>query len=118
MSYSPVLLLHVVSGSVGLLSGAVALSFRKGSRPHAIAGTVFLISMLTASAAGALLGLRNSEMDNVFGGALTFYLVATAWITARHKERETGIPDWIGFLVGSVIAVCAVTYWAQAAFSK
>jgi len=118
MSYSPLLLLHVTSGSVGLLSGAVALSFRKGSRPHGIAGTVFLISMLTASADGALLGLRNSEMDNVFGGVLTFYLVATAWITARHKERETGMPDWIGFLVGSAIAVFAVTYWAQAAFSK
>lgn len=55
------------------------MSFRKGSRPHSVAGNVFFISMLTASAAGAYLGFRNSEMDNVFGGVLTFYLVATAW---------------------------------------
>jgi hypothetical protein len=34
--------------------------------------------MLTESAAGAYLGFRNSEMDNVFGGVLTFHLVATA----------------------------------------
>jgi uncharacterized membrane protein len=118
MSYSPVLLLHVTSGSVGLLSGAVALSFRKGSRPHGIAGTVFLVSMLTASAAGAFLGFKNSEMDNVFGGVLTFYLVATAWVTARRKDGEIGFSDRIGFLVGIAIAAVAVTYWMEAAFSK
>jgi uncharacterized membrane protein len=118
MSYSPVLLLHVTSGSVGLLSGAVALSFRKGSRPHGIAGTVFLVSMLTASAAGAFLGFRKSEMDNFFGGVLTFYLVATAWLTARRKDGEIGFFDRLAFLVGIVIAVLAVTYWMEAAFSK
>ena len=66
-----------------MLSGAVALSSRKGSRLHKIAGNVFFISMLTASAAGAFLGFRNSEMDNVFGGVLVFYLVATAWKIGR-----------------------------------
>jgi hypothetical protein len=118
MSFSPVLLVHVTGGSVGLLSGAVALSFRKGSRPHGIAGTVFLVSMLTASAAGAFLGFRKSEMDNFFGGVLTFYLVATAWCTARRKDGEIGLFDRIAFLVGIVIAVLAVTYWMEAAFSK
>ena len=72
MLYPPLLLLHVGSGSVGLLSGAVALSLRKGSHPHGVAGVIFFISMLTASAAGALLAIRNAEMDNVFGGILTF----------------------------------------------
>lgn len=118
MSYSPVLLLHVTGGSVGLLSGAVALSFRKGSSPHGIAGTVFLVSMLSASAAGALLAFRKSEMDNFFGGVLTFYLVATAWNTARHQDGEIGFFDQIAFLVGILIAGLAVTYWMEAAFSK
>jgi hypothetical protein len=118
MNNHPILLLHVSSGTVGLLSGAVALSFRKGSRPHKIAGAVFFISMLTASAAGAFLALKNSEMDNVFGGVLTFYLVATAWVTAKRKDGETGLFDWIGFLVAAAIAAAAVTYWVEAAFSQ
>src|SRR5437868_6762467 len=58
--YSPILLVHIGGGGVGLLSGAVALSFRKGSRPHAVAGNVFFVSMLIASAAGAYLALRKS----------------------------------------------------------
>ena len=56
-----------------MLSGAVAWSFRKGSRPHGVAGNVFFSSMLIAYAAGAYLALMNSEMDNVFGGVHTFY---------------------------------------------
>ena len=98
-----------------MLSGAVALSSRKGSRPHKIAGNVFLISMLTASAGGAFLGFRNSEWDNVFGGVLVFYLVATAWITARREEGETGIVDVIGLLVALAIMALAAIYGIEAA---
>jgi hypothetical protein len=117
MPYTPVLVLHISGGSVGLLSGAVALSFRKGSHPHTVAGNVFFISMLTASAAGAYLGFRNSEMDNVFGGVLTFYLVATAWVTAKRRDGETCTFDWIGLLVALAIAAVAVIYGVEAAHS-
>lgn len=118
MSLSPILVAHVGGGTVGLLSGAVALSSRKGTRPHKIAGKVFLISMLTASAGGAFLGFRNSEWDNVFGGVLVFYLVATAWITARREEGETGIVvDVIGLLVALAIAALAAIYGIEAAQS-
>lgn len=114
---SPILLVHISGGAVGLLSGAVTLSFRKGSRAHGVAGNVFFVSMLIASGAGAYLGLRNSEMDNVFGGVLTFYLVATAWMTARRQDGQTGICDWIGFVVALAIAVAAVVYGIEAAHS-
>ena len=117
MPYPPILLLHVGSGSVGLFSGAVALSLRKGSHLHGVAGVIFFISMLTASAAGTLLAIRNVEMDNVFGGVLTFYLVSTAWVTARRKDGETGIFERIAFLVAIAIAGAAVTFWVEAAFS-
>jgi uncharacterized membrane protein len=117
MLASPILLLHVSGGTVGLLSGAVALSSRKGSRPHKIAGNVFLISMLTASAAGAFLGFRNSEWDNVFGGVLVFYLVATAWVTARRRDGETGIFDRIGLLVALAIVALAAIFAIEAARS-
>jgi hypothetical protein len=118
MLSSPILLLHISGGGIGLLSGAVALTFRKGSRPHGIAGNVFFISMLVASGAGAYLALRNWEMDNVFGGVLTFYLVATAWVTGRRRDGETGVFDWIGLVVAVAIAAVAVTYGIEAANSQ
>jgi len=116
MAPSPILVLHVVNGSLGLLSGAIALSFRKGSRPHAVSGTVFFISMLTASAAGAYLAIRNVEMDNIFGG-MTFYLVATAWRTAKRRGEQTDSLDWIGLAVALTITAAAAIFGIEAALS-
>src|SRR5882762_10329153 len=87
-----ILVIHICGGVVGLLSGVAAVSFRKGSPGHRIAGNIFFISMLTNGATAALLG-------NVFGGVITFYLVTTGWLTARRREGETTIFDWGAFLV-------------------
>jgi uncharacterized membrane protein len=117
MAPTPILVLHVSGGTIGLLSGAVSLTFRKGSRPHRVAGTVFFISMLVAAAAGTYLGYRNTEMDNVFGGVLVLYLLATAWMTARRRDGETGIFDWVAFVVALAIGAISVTYAVEAAYS-
>jgi hypothetical protein len=116
MRLSPILLLHICSGIVGLLSGAVAITLRKGSRRHAIAGIVFAISMLSLAGSGAYIAMTKSEPTNVLAGTLTFYLVATAWTTARH-EATTGLLDWAALLVVlAVIAVC-FTLGVEAAVS-
>jgi hypothetical protein len=107
MRVSPILLLHIATGTVGMLSGFVAIAFRKGSRRHGIAGNVFVVSMLMLSASGAYMALMKFQPGNILGGVLTFYLVATAWLTAGRENRGTGIFDWIALLV--VFSVAAVT---------
>jgi hypothetical protein len=118
MRSSPILLLHICSGGIGLLSGAVAMSFRKGSRGHGIAGNVFFVSMLSMSAAGTSPAFMKSQMNNVFGGVLTFYLVATAWATARRRDGKTGILDWVALLVAWALGTLVVTYGVDAANSS
>ena len=117
MPYSPLLLFHIGGGIAGLLSGAFAMSLRKGSRPHRIAGNVFFVSMLGMSAAGAYLAFMKSEMNNVFGGVLTFYLVATSWVTARRRERGPGPFDRGAFRVASALGAFILTYGIEAATS-
>jgi len=117
MPYSPLLLFHIGGGIAGLLSGAVAMFFRKGSRPHRIAGNVFFVSMLGMSAAGAYMAFMKSELNNVFGGVLTFYLVATAWATARRRERGTSAFDLGALLVASTLGAFILTYGIEAATS-
>jgi len=98
MSFS-LLPLHVSAGIVGILSGTAAMSFRKGSPRHALAGKVFVISMLTMAASAVYLAFMKHQNNNVGGGVLTFYLVATAWVTAKRRDGETSIFDWAALLI-------------------
>jgi hypothetical protein len=48
----PLLILHILGGTIGLLSGTFAISVRKGSRLHRASGNVFTIAMLTLASSG------------------------------------------------------------------
>jgi uncharacterized membrane protein len=109
MSMSPVLALHICGGTLGFLSGCVAVSLRKGSRSHAVAGDIFVISMLTLASTGMFLALIKSQPPNFLGGALTFYLVATSWLTARHRPGETSMLDWVAVVFGLAVAAAEYT---------
>ena len=115
---SPLLLLHIVGGTLGILSGFVAVFLRKGSRWHGMAGNVFFISMLTMSAAGAYMALMKSQMSNVFDGVLTFYLVATAWVTAKRRDGGTGVFDGVALLAVLAVGAVIVMFGVEAALSE
>src|SRR5216683_402911 len=111
----PILVLHICAGILGLLSGAAAISFRKGSRQHVLAGNIFVVSMMGMSTAGAYLALMKHQMNNVFGGVLAFYLVTTAWATARRRDGKTSIFDCGALLVALAVGTAIVSFGVQAA---
>ena len=117
MSYSPILLLHITAGTLGMLSGFVAVFLRKGSRQHGLAGNVFVVSMLSLAASGVYLAILKHQPGNILGGTFTFYLVATAWLTARRRDARTNVFDWGALLVVLGLAAVEMTYGLEAAIS-
>ncbi len=105
MSFSPLLPVHISAGITGILSGAAAMCFRKGSPRHALAGKVFVIAMLTLGASAVYLALMKHQLGNVLGGTFTFYLVTTAWATARRGHGETSIFDWVALLIPLALGI-------------
>lgn len=105
MSYSPILLLHICGGTLGLLSGTAALSFRKGSPRHALAGKIFVASMLTMAVGAVYLATVKHQQSNLGGGIFTFYLIGTAWLTVRRSPGETRRFDWILLLIPLTLGV-------------
>lgn len=105
MSYSPMLLLHICAGTVGLSSGTAALCFRKGSPRHVLAGQIFVFSMLTMAVAAVYLAIVKHQPNNISGGIITFCLIGTAWLTARRREGETSWMDWIVLMIPLVLAI-------------
>jgi uncharacterized membrane protein len=114
MRMSPILLFHICTGTIGMLSGFVAVFLRKGSRQHGIAGNVFAVSMLGLSASGAFLAILKFQPGNILGGVLTFYMVSTAWLTARHSDGRTRIFDCGALLFVLAVAAVEVTLGFQA----
>ena len=95
-----VITLHVVAGTIALFAGMAAMSSRKGTRAHRVAGTLFVVSMLIMAVFADYLAVAMpGQIPNLFIGAFTIYLVATAWMTVRRKERSVGIPEKIALLV-------------------
>ncbi len=105
MSYSPILVVHICAGTLGLLSGTAAMSFRKGSPRHRLAGKVFVVSMLTLAAAAVYLAILKHQTPNIVGGFLTFYLIGTAWLTARRRDGETSRLDWVVLLIPLALGI-------------
>ncbi|MBH9577290.1 hypothetical protein [Inhella proteolytica] len=106
-----VLYLHIGAGTVGLLSGAAAFVFRKGSRGHRLACNVFVISMLIMAAIGAAAApfLPTPERASVIAGVLTFYLVLSSWAAVKRKPGSIGAFDY-GLLGTSLTVVGASAY--------
>ncbi|HKV77360.1 MAG TPA: hypothetical protein VJP02_04435 [Candidatus Sulfotelmatobacter sp.] len=90
----PLLFLHIAGGVIGLLSGTVAMIFRKGSRGHRLAGDVFVVSMLVMGVCASILALMKHQPNNFFGGLVTIYMVATAWLTGKRRQEKTSLLDW------------------------
>lgn len=103
------LFLHIAGGIVGLLSGAAAMGFRKGSPGHRVSGNVFVVSMLVMGACGSTLALMKHQLNNVFGGLLTFYMITTAWSAGRRRNGQISVLDWGALVFGLTIGVSLIT---------
>ncbi len=113
----PLLILHISGGVLAMFAGAAAMSFRKGSRGHRIAGNVFVLSMMVMGVCVLPLALMKHDMNNLFGGILTIYLASTAWLAARRKDSDmqSGVFEWGGFLFALVIGTLILIHgWQKA----
>ena len=103
-------LLHILGGLTGLTSGAIALSARKGSRPHRKSGMIFVYAMLLMSASGAIMAALLPERVTVIAGLLTFYLVITALLTVRRREGESRWMDVSAMLFGLAVGLLGFAF--------
>ncbi len=96
--------LHIGGGTIGLISGTIALFVRKGGRLHRAAGNIFFFSMLVMAVFALYLAVViPGQTVNVFIAIFAFYLVATGWMTVRHNV--VGFAEKFAMMVG--IILCA-----------
>lgn len=112
--------IHIFGGCLGIITGALALALRKGSRWHRKIGDVFAAAMMTMSSVAAYMAFVGTEikppaLGNFFGGILTFYLVGTAWLAGRRKDRERSVIDAVALLIPLAVGLAQIHYGLKAA---
>lgn len=86
---------HIAAGALGLLSGAVALVASKGETLHRRAGTVFVVAMSVMAGTATVIAAGFGHWESVLPGALSLYLVLTAWTAARSDGAATPEDAWL-----------------------
>ena len=120
---SPILMVHVCAGAVGMASGAIALTVRKGAWLHRTFGTVFFLSMLTMLVLGAYLAAvaKTSVViprtGTVAVALLALTLVVTAWMTVRRRDGDIGMFEKLAALASFGLALTLAGFGVQAAMS-
>ena len=114
---SPMLLLHVVAASLGLLSGYLALYSSKGAPLHRRSGLVFAATMLTMTVSGAIVAVTHSAAPaiNVPAALVTFYLVLTGLTTVRPPAAP--LARWLdrgGVALALVVGLVALGFGVEA----
>lgn len=104
----PLILLHIVCGSLAIAAGFAAFAFSKGGRWHRLAGQVFAGSMLVMAGTGLMVALGNGQRLNQLAACFTLYLVLTGWQMARRDLA--GRLGLIGLGMAAAFAIAAAGY--------
>jgi hypothetical protein len=109
---SPIYLIHIGAGGLGLVAGFTALAVAKGAPLHRRSGMLFVYGMLVTAVAGTGIALMRGVAPsiNVPASLLTAYLVITALTTVR-PIRGLGSPPAAGGLMLLALAVGLTSLW-------
>jgi hypothetical protein len=86
MRHSPLLLLHISAGMIGMVSGTAAIIFRKGSARHVLAGRVFVVAMVSMAASVTYLAYLKDQPSGIGGGIPNVLSGGHGWVTAKRRD--------------------------------
>lgn len=103
---------HILAGTVALVSGYAALYSVKGATLHRRSGSIFVYAMLAMTVFGATIALVAGAAPalNVPVAALTFYLVVTGLTTLRAPSRGSHALDLAMLFLVLGVAVADIAF--------
>lgn len=110
------LIVHIIAGGLGLVSGYVALYSTKGAPLHRRSGMLFVYVMLTMTLTALVIAaVRGVEpATNIPAALLTGYLVITALITVRSSDPRPGRLDLLLMLVALGVGLTSLIFGFEA----
>jgi hypothetical protein len=102
------LYLHIIGGTVGLLSGYLAIFAAKGSSLHRKSGLLFVGAMLLMGLSGSLIAAVTGAGLSVIAGLVTAYLVTTALTTVRQRTVAIQRIDRVAMVIALAVGLVSL----------
>jgi uncharacterized membrane protein len=120
--YTIFLILHIVGGTIGLLSGTINIIRRKGDKYHRLAGKFFFYGMLTAGVFSFALSILHPNYFLFIVGVFTIYMVLTGERYLHLRGLASGqkpkITDWTLTILMLVAGAAFVVFGIYNLFRK
>jgi uncharacterized membrane protein len=111
------LIIHITSGSIGLLSGTAAMAAKKSGKIHRLAGKIFFFAMVGVFVSSIYMSIVKDNLFLLLVGFFSIYLAATGYrilsLKKLHlKTIKPALVDWtigiVGLLSGAAMLCFAV----------
>ena len=93
------LVLHIISGSIGLLTGTINIAKKKGDIIHKKVGLFFLYGMIINGVSGLLMTVIHSNLFLFIIGIFSIYMAATGqrylYLKGLSEGKKPKSIDWI-----------------------
>jgi uncharacterized membrane protein len=93
------LIIHIIAGSIGLLTGTINIIRKKGDKPHRLVGQFFFYGMLVNGFSGLLMSFIHWEPFLLIVAIFSIYMVGTGQRFLDLKKLDKGQKpkpiDWI-----------------------
>ena len=111
--HSVMLTLHIIAGSVALLTMVMAYVTKKGPKAHAKIGRVYGMAMVAVGLTAAILFFLGASTFLLLIAFFSTYLVLVGWRFAKNRRGDIGAVDRWLLIMGAVggIGLSAMAAW-------
>jgi uncharacterized membrane protein len=120
--FSIFLILHIISGSTGLIAGTIAMASKKSGPIHRLAGKIFFYAMAAIFVTSIYMSIAHNNLFLLLVGFFSFYLAVTGYRilylkTLHFKQVQPKLVDYCisatGLLAGIALLVLSVVLFSK-----
>ncbi|WP_293871980.1 DUF2306 domain-containing protein [Flavobacterium sp.] len=93
------LIIHIITGSIGLFTGTINIIRKKGDQFHKLVGNFFFLSMIINAVAGFVMSILHKNLFLSIIAVFSFYMTATGQrflsLKTIDKDQKPKTIDWI-----------------------
>ena len=96
------LIIHIATGMLALIAGAVAIFSKKGRKNHRFSGKIYFWSMVAVAITALILSFFKEIHFLLMIAIFSFYMTYTGFISINRNDLTPRIFDWLLLFIGLI----------------